>query len=177
MRHGATLSALSALGCSYARSLVPFPHDLNDLSGFSPSDVFTILQEIQRTWSYLEPLFIGSEEVKKELPEDAKRFEVIDTDVKGLLKSVSHTEILFLGDRRLEGKNTIARVHGNEEGWHIFDVCHPLTPYCAEPTADILLFRRRRLIFLVSLPPHDCPRLDVGKTKCTRWLQHRRLPG
>ncbi|CAN0458284.1 unnamed protein product, partial [Ectocarpus sp. 12 AP-2014] len=42
------------------------------------SDVFTILQEIQRTWSYLEPLFIGSEEVKKELPEDAKRFEGID---------------------------------------------------------------------------------------------------
>lgn len=56
------------------------------------SDVFTILQEIQRTWSYLEPLFIGSEEVKKELPEDAKRFEIIDTDVKELLKSVSrHT--------------------------------------------------------------------------------------
>lgn len=54
-----------------------------------PSDVFTILQEIQRTWSYLEPLFIGSEEVKKELPEDAKRFEGIDTDVKALLKSVS----------------------------------------------------------------------------------------
>lgn len=53
------------------------------------SDVFTILQEIQRTWSYLEPLFIGSEEVKKELPEDAQRFEGIDKDVKGLLKSVS----------------------------------------------------------------------------------------
>ncbi|CAB1113053.1 unnamed protein product [Ectocarpus sp. CCAP 1310/34] len=52
------------------------------------SDVFTILQEIQRTWSYLEPLFIGSEEVKKELPEDAKRFEGIDTDVKALLKSM-----------------------------------------------------------------------------------------
>ncbi len=58
---------------------------------FFPSDVFTILQEIQRTWSYLEPLFIGSEEVKKELPEDAKRFEGIDTDVKRLLKSVSRT--------------------------------------------------------------------------------------
>ena len=53
------------------------------------SDVFTILQEIQRTWSYLEPLFIGSEEVKKELPEDAKRFETIDVDVKNILKSVS----------------------------------------------------------------------------------------
>lgn len=55
------------------------------------SDVFTILQEIQRTWSYLEPLFIGSEEVKKELPEDAKRFETIDADVKDLLKNVRHS--------------------------------------------------------------------------------------
>lgn len=73
----------------------------NFLSGLSPSDVFTILQEIQRTWSYLEPLFIGSEEVKKELPEDAKRFEVIDTDVKGLLKSVSLCLIPFVSDRTL----------------------------------------------------------------------------
>lgn len=64
-------------------------HSLVLLATFSCSDVFTILQEIQRTWSYLEPLFIGSEEVKKELPEDAKRFEGIDTDVKDLLKSVS----------------------------------------------------------------------------------------
>ena len=69
---------------------------------FSPSDVFTILQEIQRTWSYLEPLFIGSEEVKKELPEDAKRFEGIDTDVKGLLKSVSRTTFLHKHGTRLK---------------------------------------------------------------------------
>ena len=46
------------------------------------SDVFMMLGEIQRTWSYLEPLFIGSEEVKRELPEDAKRFEGIDMNVK-----------------------------------------------------------------------------------------------
>lgn len=71
------------------------------LPAFFPSDVFTILQEIQRTWSYLEPLFIGSEEVKKELPEDAKRFEGIDTDVKGLLKSVSHTLSLHMQSTHL----------------------------------------------------------------------------
>ncbi len=32
------------------------------------ADVNQILSEIQRTWSYLESLFIASEEVKKELP-------------------------------------------------------------------------------------------------------------
>lgn len=49
------------------------------------SDVYQILTEIQRVWSYLEPLFIGSEEVKKELPEDAKRFQEIDSQVRAIL--------------------------------------------------------------------------------------------
>jgi dynein heavy chain len=51
------------------------------------ADVFLLLTEIQRTWSYLEPLFIGSEEVKRELPEDAKRFAGIDDNVKKELKN------------------------------------------------------------------------------------------
>ena len=51
------------------------------------ADVFVLIGEIQRTWSYLEPLFIGSEEVKRELPEDAKRFEGIDVNVKNELKT------------------------------------------------------------------------------------------
>jgi dynein heavy chain len=50
------------------------------------SDVTTLLQDIQRTWSYLEPLFIGSEEVKKELPEDAKRFQEVDSQVRAFLQ-------------------------------------------------------------------------------------------
>ena len=45
------------------------------------SDITTLLADLQRTWSYLEPLFIGSEEVKRELPDDAKRFQAIDAQV------------------------------------------------------------------------------------------------
>ena len=56
----------------------------------SISDVYTFVTEIQRTWSYLEPLFVGSEEVKKELPEDAERFKGIDVDVKSMLKEMWH---------------------------------------------------------------------------------------
>lgn len=36
-------------------------------------------------WRYLEPLFIQSDEVKKELPLDTKRFEKIDGEVKATL--------------------------------------------------------------------------------------------
>jgi dynein heavy chain len=50
------------------------------------ADTLVLLTDIQRTWSYLEPLFIHSEEVKRELPEDAERFAGIDTNVKRILK-------------------------------------------------------------------------------------------
>ena len=50
------------------------------------SEVNQILSELQRMWSYLEPLFIGSDEVKKELPTDAKRFASIDAQVRQILK-------------------------------------------------------------------------------------------
>ncbi|CAM9114065.1 unnamed protein product, partial [Sphacelaria rigidula] len=48
-------------------------------------DVMAMLNEIQQMWSYLEPLFIHSEEVKKELPLDTKRFQKIDGEVKAML--------------------------------------------------------------------------------------------
>jgi len=50
------------------------------------ADVNQILSEIQRTWAYLESLFIHSDEVKKELPEAATRFKAIDEEVKKILK-------------------------------------------------------------------------------------------
>jgi dynein heavy chain len=50
------------------------------------SEINQVWAEIQRMWSYLEPLFIGSEEVKKELPDDAKRFAGIDAQVRSILK-------------------------------------------------------------------------------------------
>lgn len=42
------------------------------------TDVLTISAEVQRNWAYLENLFLYSDEVKKELPEQAKRFIHID---------------------------------------------------------------------------------------------------
>eukprot|EP00798_Chlamydomonas_sp_ICE-L_P023007 gene23007-30199_t len=51
------------------------------------ADVNQIMSEIQRTWAYLESLFIHSEEVKKELPEATVRFATIDKEVKEVLKT------------------------------------------------------------------------------------------
>uniref|UniRef100_A0A8B9HTP5 Dynein, axonemal, heavy chain 9 n=1 Tax=Astyanax mexicanus TaxID=7994 RepID=A0A8B9HTP5_ASTMX len=46
--------------------------------------VISIWFEVQRTWSHLESIFIGSEDIRSQLPEDSKRFEGIDTDFKEL---------------------------------------------------------------------------------------------
>ncbi|CAJ1331853.1 unnamed protein product [Effrenium voratum] len=50
------------------------------------SETSTLLSEVIRTWVFLENLFIHSEEVKKELPDETERFLEIDDDVQALLR-------------------------------------------------------------------------------------------
>ena len=33
--------------------------------------------EVQRTWSHLESIFVGSEDIRNQLPEDSKRFDKV----------------------------------------------------------------------------------------------------
>ncbi|XP_040289656.1 dynein heavy chain 11, axonemal [Bufo bufo] len=47
--------------------------------------VIYIWMEVQRTWSHLESIFIGSEDIRNQLPEDAKRFDGVDADFKELM--------------------------------------------------------------------------------------------
>lgn len=44
--------------------------------------VITIWFEVQRTWSHLESIFIGSEDIRAQLPEHSKQFDTIDADFK-----------------------------------------------------------------------------------------------
>lgn len=44
--------------------------------------VITIWFEVQRTWSHLESIFIGSEDIRAQLPDHSKQFDTIDTDFK-----------------------------------------------------------------------------------------------
>ena len=48
--------------------------------------VITIWFEVQRTWSHLESIFIGSEDIRAQLPEHSKQFDTIDTDFKVCLR-------------------------------------------------------------------------------------------
>jgi dynein heavy chain len=56
------------------------------------SEITVVLGEVQRTWSFLENLFIHSDEVKKELPNEALKFVEIDKNVKELLSDGHKTQ-------------------------------------------------------------------------------------
>lgn len=44
--------------------------------------VINLWLEIQRTWVYLEAIFIGSGDIRTQLPEDTRRFEKLDQEFK-----------------------------------------------------------------------------------------------
>ena len=58
--------------------------------------VISIWFEVQRTWSHLESIFIGSEDIRNQLPEDSKRFDGIDVDFKVSAKKRCFLRVLIL---------------------------------------------------------------------------------
>ncbi|XP_064531689.1 dynein axonemal heavy chain 9 isoform X4 [Pseudopipra pipra] len=53
--------------------------------------VLSLWFEVQRTWCHLEGIFIGSEDIRAQLPQDSKCFEGIDVDFKELAYEVQKT--------------------------------------------------------------------------------------
>ncbi|KAA0195809.1 hypothetical protein HAZT_HAZT000174 [Hyalella azteca] len=65
-------------------------HFLEAVSGWqkkllTSDQVINIWFEVQRTWSHLESIFIGSDDIREQLPEDSARFDQIDADFKSLM--------------------------------------------------------------------------------------------
>ncbi|XP_049632688.1 dynein axonemal heavy chain 9 [Suncus etruscus] len=53
--------------------------------------VISIWFDVQRTWSHLESIFIGSDDIRAQLPQDSERFEGIDFDFKELAYDAQKT--------------------------------------------------------------------------------------
>lgn len=51
--------------------------------------------EVQRTWAYLESIFKGCDDLRQQLPGDAKRFQAIDSEFQ-----VSASPVEFRSSRR-----------------------------------------------------------------------------
>ncbi|XP_043925655.1 dynein axonemal heavy chain 17-like [Protopterus annectens] len=64
-----------------------FLHEVSDWQKklSSADNVISIWTEVQRTWAHLESIFIGTEDIRIQLPEDSKRFDKIDKDFKEIM--------------------------------------------------------------------------------------------
>lgn len=49
--------------------------------------VLTCWADVQRKWQALESIFIGSADIRVQLPEDSKRFDAINADFQDLMRS------------------------------------------------------------------------------------------
>jgi len=62
---------------------------------FNLSENFLGLRDVYKSWMFLERLFIGSEELKKELPQKAEEFVAYDKEVRDLLKKAEETKFVY----------------------------------------------------------------------------------
>jgi len=58
--------------------------------------VITIWFEVQLTWSHLESIFIGSEDIRAQLPEHSQQFDTIDADFKVRKQTIQSLFFIFL---------------------------------------------------------------------------------
>uniref|UniRef100_A0A0G4GMS7 Dynein-1, subspecies f n=1 Tax=Chromera velia CCMP2878 TaxID=1169474 RepID=A0A0G4GMS7_9ALVE len=55
--------------------------------------VLTVWMKVQRNWQRLEPIFMLSEDIRSQLPEDSKRFETLDAQFKELMMDASQSPL------------------------------------------------------------------------------------
>ena len=53
--------------------------------------IISLWMDVQRTWSHLESIFIGSDDIRKQLPTDSERFDEIDKQFKTLMVTMEKT--------------------------------------------------------------------------------------
>ncbi|XP_052121253.1 dynein beta chain, ciliary-like isoform X2 [Frankliniella occidentalis] len=71
-------------------------HFLNEVSEWQQrlsvaDQVITVWFEVQRTWMHLESIFMSSEDIRRQLPQDSERFDRIDTEFKVLVTELART--------------------------------------------------------------------------------------
>ncbi|XP_051576917.1 dynein axonemal heavy chain 11 [Myxocyprinus asiaticus] len=56
--------------------------------------------EVQRTWAHLESIFMGSEDIRHQLPEEAHQFSSIDSDFKDLMFKSAKTRNVIIATNK-----------------------------------------------------------------------------
>ncbi|OQV20869.1 Dynein beta chain, ciliary [Hypsibius exemplaris] len=66
--------------------------------------VSTIFNEVSKTWTYLETIFVGSEDIRNQLPEDAKLFDKLDASFKVVAKELA-------SNRNVLGSSSVPKLY------------------------------------------------------------------
>lgn len=53
------------------------------------SEVMEVWFKVQSRWKYLESIFVGAEDIRQQLPEEAKKFDNVDKEFKGIMNATS----------------------------------------------------------------------------------------
>lgn len=74
-------------GMMSSKYVAHFEQDISHWQGVlgTVDSVIALWLEVQQTWSHLENIFMGSEDIRAQLPEDSKRFEMIDATYKEIM--------------------------------------------------------------------------------------------
>uniref|UniRef100_T1IU37 Dynein beta chain, ciliary n=1 Tax=Strigamia maritima TaxID=126957 RepID=T1IU37_STRMM len=75
---------------------------LDEVSGWqqklsTADQVISVWLEVQRTWTNLESIFIGSEDIRMQLPKDSARFDNVDKVFKRLMDDLTKTPKIIQG--------------------------------------------------------------------------------
>lgn len=54
------------------------------------SETIEIILQVQRNWMYLENIFIGSEDIRKQLPQESIMFENVHNTFQKLMRQIAH---------------------------------------------------------------------------------------
>ena len=80
-----------------SRFVKPFMEEVRKWEGNLSliSEVIEMWMQVQRRWMYLESIFIGSDDIRHQLPEEAKRFDKIDKAWKKIMtETAKNTNVL-----------------------------------------------------------------------------------
>ena len=87
------------------KSLQYIGHFLTEISTWQSvlglvDHVTTLLIDVQRTWCHLESIFIGSEDIRLQLPRDSQRFDEANKEFISMMGKMSENPNVILATKR-----------------------------------------------------------------------------
>ncbi|VDL18993.1 unnamed protein product [Hymenolepis diminuta] len=122
--------------------------------------VIGLWSEVQRTWAYLEAIFLSSEDIREQLPEDSERFDKIDSEFGKVLE-----------DFEKKGTNIIIATHLSGLAERLERLKDELA-LCEKALADYLDTKRLAFPRFYFISPTDLLDILANGTEPIKVMPH-----